>query len=139
MKAFCGKLCYKKKVVLSGRGGYVMSVNIRKVAISDAVALKDLYFNHLTSYPPTEEQNMTTWREMLRRFANDDNAFGDDRNDIEMLHICGIDEWTGPLIVSKGHVWDTSALPGFVAVNDKKTFAALLHIGFQSANVKSHR
>ncbi len=49
------------------------------------------------------------------------------------------DEWTGPLIVSKGHVWDTSALPGFVAVDDKKTFAALLHIGFQTANVKSHR
>ena len=58
---------------MSGRGGDVMSVNIRKVAISDAEALKDLYFNHLTSYPPTEEQNMTTWREMLRRFANDDN------------------------------------------------------------------
>ena len=58
---------------MSGRGGDVRSVNIRKVAISDAEALKDLYFNHLTSYPPTEEQNMTTWREMLRRFANDDN------------------------------------------------------------------
>lgn len=28
------------------------------------------------------------------------------------------EEWAGPLIVSKGHVWDTSVLPGFVAVDD---------------------
>lgn len=50
-----------------------MGVNIRKATASDAEALKELYFDHLTAYPPTEEQNMTTWREMLRRFADDDN------------------------------------------------------------------
>ncbi len=50
-----------------------MSANIRKATVSDAEALNELYFNYLTAYPPTEEQNMTTWREMLRRFADDDN------------------------------------------------------------------
>lgn len=49
-----------------------MGVCIRKASAIDAEALKELYFNHLTAYPPTEEQNMTTWCEMLRRFADDD-------------------------------------------------------------------
>lgn len=28
-------------------------------------------------------------------------------------------EWAGPVIVSKGHAWDTSILPGFAAIDDK--------------------
>jgi len=50
-----------------------MSHTIRKATENDAEVLKELYFNHLTVYPPTEEQSMTTWREMLRRFAANDN------------------------------------------------------------------
>jgi len=50
-----------------------MSHTIRKATENDAEALKELYFNHLTAYPPSEEQNMMTWREMLRRFAGDNN------------------------------------------------------------------
>ncbi|MBE6930579.1 MAG: GNAT family N-acetyltransferase [Ruminococcaceae bacterium] len=45
---------------------------IRKAIPQDAEALKVLYFEHLTRWPPTEEQDMDTWREMLARFeAND--------------------------------------------------------------------
>ena len=45
---------------------------IRKAAPQDAEALKVLYFDHLTRWPPTEEQDMDAWREMIARFeAND--------------------------------------------------------------------
>lgn len=32
------------------------------------------------------------------------------------------DEWSGPMIVTKGHAWDTSTLPGFVAIDDDNNF-----------------
>lgn len=32
------------------------------------------------------------------------------------------DEWAGPMIVTKGHAWDTSTLPGFVAIDDDNNF-----------------
>ncbi len=32
------------------------------------------------------------------------------------------DEWAGPMIVTKGHTWNTSTLPGFVAIDDDKKF-----------------
>jgi len=35
---------------------------------SDAETLRDLYFNHLTKYPPTEPQDMAVWREKIARF-----------------------------------------------------------------------
>lgn len=44
---------------------------IRKATPADAENLHDLYFNHLTKYPPQEEQDMTDWREMLVRFQKD--------------------------------------------------------------------
>ncbi|MEN6316202.1 MAG: GNAT family N-acetyltransferase [Clostridiaceae bacterium] len=50
-----------------------MSHTIRKATENDAEALKELYFYHLTACSPSEEQNMMTWREMLRRFADDNN------------------------------------------------------------------
>jgi len=44
---------------------------IRKAIPADAEALHDLYFNHLTSYPAEETQDMEVWREKLARFKND--------------------------------------------------------------------
>ena len=44
-------------------------LTIRRAAPADAEALRELYFNHLTSFPPSEEQDMDVWREMLARFA----------------------------------------------------------------------
>ena len=44
-------------------------LTIRRAIPTDAEALRELYFNHLTAYPPTEPQDMTVWREMLARFA----------------------------------------------------------------------
>ncbi len=45
-------------------------MNIRKAKMEDAENLKDLYFNHLTSDPPTEEQDMNRWRELISKFEN---------------------------------------------------------------------
>jgi len=44
-------------------------LTIRRAIPTDAEALRELYFNHLAAYPPTEPQDMTVWREMLARFA----------------------------------------------------------------------
>ncbi len=41
---------------------------IRTATASDAEALLDLYFNHLTAYPPKEEQDIDVWRERISRF-----------------------------------------------------------------------
>jgi ribosomal protein S18 acetylase RimI-like enzyme len=41
------------------------------------------------------------------------------RNDINELIK---EQWAGPMIVSKGHVWDTSVLPGFAAIDDNGNF-----------------
>ena len=46
-------------------------LTIRKATPSDAEPLLDLYFHHLTNYPPTEEQDITKWRTMLAKFASD--------------------------------------------------------------------
>ena len=45
---------------------------IRQAAPNDAEQLKSLYFEHLTSFPPTEEQNMQSWRELIQYFHDDD-------------------------------------------------------------------
>lgn len=50
-----------------------MSAVRRKAMENDAEVLKELYFSHLTAYPPTEEQDMKTWREKLRKFTEDYN------------------------------------------------------------------
>lgn len=46
---------------------------IRKAGASDAQVLKTLYFEHLTNYPPKEEQNMQMWERMLEKFEADNN------------------------------------------------------------------
>jgi len=46
---------------------------IRKAAPADAQELKILYFEHLTRYPPTEEQDMTRWAALLAKFEMYDN------------------------------------------------------------------
>ena len=46
-----------------------MSFLIREAAPQDAEALKELYFEHLTAFPPTEEQDLSLWREKLAAFA----------------------------------------------------------------------
>ena len=48
---------------------------IRKASAADAQALKTLYFEHLTNYPPKEEQDMTKWEYLLEKFAQDDNMY----------------------------------------------------------------
>lgn len=48
-------------------------MEIRKATGSDANDLKTLYFEYLTHYPPTEEQNMQQWADMLNKFEKDEN------------------------------------------------------------------
>ena len=50
-------------------------MTIRKALSTDAEALKVLYFEHLTKYPPTEEQDMSLWKKMLDKFEKDENLF----------------------------------------------------------------
>ena len=44
---------------------------IREATPEDAEALKVLYFDYLTKYPPTEEQDMETWKEILAEYNRD--------------------------------------------------------------------
>lgn len=48
-------------------------MEIRKATGTDANDLKTLYFDYLTHYPPTEEQDMQQWADMLNKFEKDDN------------------------------------------------------------------
>lgn len=45
---------------------------IRQACPQDAEALKKLYFEHLTAYPPKEDQDMDLWRDVIKRFENDE-------------------------------------------------------------------
>ena len=44
---------------------------IREATPEDAQALKVLYFDYLTKYPPTEEQDMETWKGILSEYNRD--------------------------------------------------------------------
>lgn len=46
---------------------------IRKAKSTDAEDLKALYFEHLTHFPPEEEQNMTVWQTLLDKFEREEN------------------------------------------------------------------
>lgn len=48
---------------------------IRKAVAKDAQNLKALYFEHLTKYPPLEEQNMTVWENLLTQFERDNHMY----------------------------------------------------------------
>ena len=48
---------------------------IRKAKSTDAEALKVLYFEHLTRFPPQEKQNMGAWSELLGKFEKDENIY----------------------------------------------------------------
>ena len=48
---------------------------IRKAKVADADQLKTLYFEHLTHYPPKEEQDMALWVAMIDKFEKDDNMY----------------------------------------------------------------
>ena len=50
-------------------------MNIRKAKASDAEALKTLYFEHLTRFPPQEEQDMALWMRKLSKFEKDENMY----------------------------------------------------------------
>ena len=50
-------------------------MRIRKAKGSDAQAIKELYFEHLTSYPPEEEQDMELWSSLLDKFEEDRNMY----------------------------------------------------------------
>ena len=45
---------------------------IREAAAGDAAALKVLYFEHLTKYPPEEEQDMAEWEKILAAYEKDE-------------------------------------------------------------------
>lgn len=46
---------------------------IRKAKATDAQDLKVLYFEHLTQFPPREEQDMDLWGNLLDRFEKDEH------------------------------------------------------------------
>ncbi len=46
---------------------------IRKAKSTDAASLKELYFEHLTHYPPQEEQDMAMWQSLLDKFGKDEH------------------------------------------------------------------
>ncbi len=46
---------------------------IREARAADAPALKVLYFEHLTKYPPKEEQDMARWGALIEKHAADEN------------------------------------------------------------------
>ena len=46
---------------------------IRKAKSTDADDLKVLYFEHLTHFPPKEEQDMHMWQSLLDKFEKNDN------------------------------------------------------------------
>lgn len=48
---------------------------IRKANSSDAEMLKELYFVHLTRFPPQEEQDLSLWACMLDKFEKDENMY----------------------------------------------------------------
>ncbi len=48
---------------------------IRKAKGTDANELKTLYFEYLTHFPPKEEQDMDVWKNMLEKFAQDENMY----------------------------------------------------------------
>ena len=50
-------------------------MNIRKARASDAEELKVLYFEHLTRFPPQEEQDMTLWMRKLSKFEENENMY----------------------------------------------------------------
>lgn len=48
---------------------------IRKAKRTDANDLKVLYFEHLTHFPPQEEQDMNLWEQLLDKFEKDENMY----------------------------------------------------------------
>lgn len=48
---------------------------IRKALPKDAEELKTLFFEYLTNYPPTEEQDMNKWREIISKLYNNENSY----------------------------------------------------------------
>ena len=48
---------------------------IREASAGDAQELKELYFEHLTKYPPKEEQDMEVWKAMLEEFRADPYSY----------------------------------------------------------------
>lgn len=48
---------------------------IRKAASDDADDLKMLYFEHLTHFPPNEEQDLEQWKALISKFKKSDNMY----------------------------------------------------------------
>lgn len=46
---------------------------IRKAKSTDANAIKELYFDHLTHFPPKEKQDMALWQNLLDKFEKDEH------------------------------------------------------------------
>lgn len=97
---------------------------IRQAKQSDAEQLKKLYFEYLTAFPPTEEQNMETWREMIQEFY--DNEF------IKLL-VCEVDG----IVVSTVHVTViknlTHNLRPYAVIENVVTHGSYRCMGYASA------
>ena len=50
-------------------------MDIRKARPANAADLKTLYFEHLTRFPPKEEQDMVLWENLIRKFERDENMY----------------------------------------------------------------
>lgn len=64
---------------------------IRQAVPADAEQLKTLYFEYLTNFPPTEEQDMKSWQKLIQEFYDDKY--------IELL-VCEVES----IVVSTVHV-----------------------------------
>lgn len=50
-------------------------MKIRRATPQDAEDLKILYLDHLTAFPPKEEQDMDKWRELIGKLEKDEQQF----------------------------------------------------------------
>ncbi len=71
---------------------------IRKAKPTDAQDLKLLYFEYLTQFPPTEEQDMALWANLLEQFEHNNNihllVIEEDNKVVSSVHMTIIENLT---------------------------------------------
>ncbi len=71
---------------------------IRKAKSTDAQDLKVLYFEYLTQYPPTAEQDMELWAKLLEQFEHNNHIYllvaEEDDKVVSSVHMTIIDNLT---------------------------------------------
>ena len=63
------------KTVVASMADTAKEAGVVIVAGTDAEDLKVLYFDYLTAYPLTEEQDMNVWANLLDKFEKDENMY----------------------------------------------------------------